>query len=69
MVVERDNEFEPWPAETDPEAAAFAEAFAVLIGTVLSFTDDEAKRKAAIGVLIAAHRRVQQALAPERRLN
>jgi hypothetical protein len=37
---------------------AFREAFAVVIGTVLSFTDDEAKRKAAINVLNRAHRRV-----------
>jgi hypothetical protein len=41
----------------------------VAIGCILTHELDEAKRKAAIDVLIECHRRALAALAPERVLN
>jgi hypothetical protein len=71
MVTTPDTEFEPWPPEVEPEDAAIREAISAAIGAALAFTDDEAKRKVAIGELIEVHRHVMEVLATGRpqRLN
>jgi hypothetical protein len=64
MNPERD-EMDAW-REAHPEAA-LAEAISVAIGCILTHELDEAKRKAAIDVLIECHRRALAAVTPERR--
>jgi hypothetical protein len=66
MNPERD-EMDAW-REAHPEAA-LAEAISVAIGCILTYELDEAKRKAAVDVLIVCHRRALTVFAPERRLH
>jgi hypothetical protein len=65
MTVIARDEIDEW-REANPEAA-LAEAISVAIGCVLQHESDEAKRKAAIDVLIECHRRALAEFAPERR--
>jgi hypothetical protein len=58
MTVTERDEMDAW-REAHPEAA-LAEAISVAIGCILQHEPNEAKRAAAINVLIAAH---QKALA------
>jgi hypothetical protein len=64
VVTERD-EMDAWRA-ANPEAA-LNEAISLAIGAVITHEPDEAKRKAAIDVLIECHRRALAAFEPERR--
>ena len=66
MTPERD-EMDAW-REANP-VAALAEAISVAIGCILTYELDEAKRKAAIDVLIVCHRRALVGVAPERVLH
>jgi hypothetical protein len=66
MMIKRD-EINEWRRE-HPEAA-LAEAISVAIGCILTHELDEAKRKAAIDVLIECHRRALAAVTPVRRLH
>jgi hypothetical protein len=63
-MIERD-EMDEWRA-ANPEAA-LNEAISLAIGAVITHEPDEAKRKAAIDVLIECHRRALAEFAPERR--
>jgi hypothetical protein len=67
MTVTDRDEVDAW-CEAHPEAA-LAEAISVAIGCVLQHESDEAKRKAAIDVLIECHRKALAEFAPERRLH
>jgi hypothetical protein len=64
--VSRD-EVDEW-REQHPEAA-LNEAVTVAVGLVLTHELDEAKRKAAIEVLIECHRRALAEFTPTRRLH
>jgi hypothetical protein len=66
MVIERDEHGE-WRAAHP--AAALNEAVSLAIGCILTHELDEAKRKAAIDVLIECHRRALVEFAFERRLH
>jgi hypothetical protein len=55
MTATDRDEMDEW-REARPEAA-LAEAISVAIGCILTHESDEAKRKAAIDVLIECHRR------------
>jgi hypothetical protein len=66
MSPERDQ-LDEW-RKANPEAA-LAEAVSVAIGCILTYELDEAKRKAAIDVLIECHRRALAGFAPTRRLH
>jgi hypothetical protein len=65
-LVSRD-EMDAW-REAHPEAA-LAEAISVSVGCILTYEPDEARRKAAIEVLIECHRRALAGFEPERRLH
>jgi hypothetical protein len=65
MTVAERDELDAW-RESHPEAA-LAEAISASIGCVLQHELNEAKRKAAIDVLIECHRRALADFAPERR--
>jgi hypothetical protein len=66
MTVERDSEFEPWPAEADQINTAICP----LIAAVFELTaPDSPERKAAMGEVLAAVERVKRALVPAPRLN
>jgi hypothetical protein len=60
-----EHEHDEW-REAHPEAA-LNEAISLAIGAVITHEPDEAKRKAAIDVLIECHRRALAEFAPERR--
>jgi hypothetical protein len=64
MTLARD-EADAW-REANP-VAALAEAISVAIGCILQHEPSEAKRAAAINVLIAAHQKALADFAPERR--
>jgi hypothetical protein len=64
MTIARD-EMDEW-REANPEAA-LNEAISLAIGVILTHESDEAKRKAAIDVLIECHRKALAEFAPERR--
>jgi len=65
VTVEIDHD--EW-REQHPKAA-LNEAISLAIGAVITHEPDEAKRKAAIDVLIECHRRALAEFAPERRLH
>jgi hypothetical protein len=67
MVTPERDEIDEW-REANPEAA-LAEAISVAIGCILQHESDEARRAAAINVLIECHRRALAEFAPARRLN
>jgi hypothetical protein len=65
MTIERDVEFEPWPAEADPINTAICP----LIAAVFELTaPDSPERKAAMNEVLAAGERIKQALASKPRL-
>jgi hypothetical protein len=66
-MVTVEHEHDEW-REANPEAA-LNEAISLAIGAVITHEPDEAKRKAAIDVLIECHRRALAEFAPARRLN
>jgi hypothetical protein len=65
MTAPERDEMDEWRG-AHPEAA-LAEAISAAIGCILTHELDEAKRKAAIDVLIECHRRALVAFAPKRR--
>ena len=64
MTVTDRDEMDAW-REANP-LAALNEAVTVAIGCILTHELDEAKRKAAIDVLIECHRRAVAGFAPTR---
>jgi hypothetical protein len=65
MTIERDVEFEDWPAEADPINTAICP----LIAAVFELTaPDSPERKAAMNEVLAAGERIKQALASKPRL-
>jgi hypothetical protein len=66
MTIERDEEFEPWPAEVD----LIRMAALPLIEHIFAMTaDGSAERSKAMDVALAAIERIKQALVPKPRLN
>jgi hypothetical protein len=61
------DEMDAW-RRAHPEAA-LAEAISVAVGLVLTHEPDEARRKAAIDVLIVCHRRALAAVTPARTMH
>jgi hypothetical protein len=66
MMIERDEEFAPWPAEVDPIDAAICR----LIAAVFELTAaGSPERTRAMTEVLQAAERVKRALAPAPRLN
>jgi hypothetical protein len=66
MVIERDEEFEPWPAEADPIALAICP----LLTFVIEATAPESPERArAMSEVLAAVERLKRALMPAPKLN